>query len=421
MKAYQRDDSLALERWLDDGGCDAPARHNSRPRVVVAGAGVAGLETLLALRALARDRVDVTIVAPEAKFVNRCMAVGQPFDRQRVRGVHLRALAAELGARWECGTVDRVEPDRRVVVTRERSELTYDHLVLALGARVDRASSSHVVLTYRGGRDAAAYRLLLGRLRRHGGGRLVFVKPAGPSWPLPLYGLALMTAADCAAHRVQIDISLVTPEEEPLAVFGPRVAAEVRSLLDERQIKLYRSSYGLAAAPGLIGLSPGRRSIGADAIVTLPRLTGPRLRGLGCNTDGFVRTDSHGRVAGCDRVYAAGDATDFPVKQGGIAAQQADAAAASIARAVGAAVEPRSFEPVLRGVLLTGGRPRYLRADISGRRGDDSTISLEPLWSPPTKLCARYLGPYLSRRTGEERDVMPVDVPDQGSETIDLG
>jgi hypothetical protein len=74
-------------------------------------------------------------------------------------------------------------------------------------------------------------------------------------------------------------------------------------------------------------------------------------------------------------------------------------------------VEARPFEPLLRGVLLTGGRPRYLQADISGRRGDDSTISLKPLWWPPTKICARYLGPYLSRRTGEELDVMPIDGP----------
>jgi sulfide:quinone oxidoreductase len=416
MTSNQRDYTLALERWLDDGGCDAPAPHH-RPRVVIAGAGVAGLETLLALRALAGDRVAVTIVAPEAKFVNRCMAVAQPFDRQRVRGVHVRAVAAEHGARWECGTVDRVEPDRRVVVTREHSELPYDYLVLALGARADTAAS-HAVLTYRDGRDAAAYRLLLGRLR-NGGGRLVFVKPAGPSWPLPLYGLALMTAADCAAHGAPVDISLVTPEEEPLAVFGPRVAAGVRTLLDERQIKLHRSSYGLAVAPRLLGLSPGGRSIGADAIVTLPRLRGPRLRGLPCNADGFVATDSHSRVAGCERIYAAGDATGFPIKQGGIAAQQADAAAASIARAVGADVEPLPFEPVLRAVLLTGGRPRYLQADVSGRRGDDSAISPDPLWWPPTKLCARYLAPYLSRRSGEERDVMPRDLAGQSPETVD--
>ena len=138
-----------------------------------------------------------------------------------------------------------------------------------------------------------------------------------------------------------------------------------------------------------------------DRVVTVPRLVGPRLRGIACGADGFIETDPHGRVAGLDGVFAAGDATAFPVKQGGLAAQQADAVAEAIAASVGADVDPRPFQPVLRGLLLTGGRARYLRADISGGAGDDSTISTEPLWWPPDKISGRYLAPYLSSQVGE--------------------
>ena len=46
-------------------------RIQRRRRVLIAGGGVAGLETLLALRALAADRLEVTLLAPELKFVNR--------------------------------------------------------------------------------------------------------------------------------------------------------------------------------------------------------------------------------------------------------------------------------------------------------------------------------------------------------------
>jgi NADH dehydrogenase FAD-containing subunit len=38
-----------------------------RARVLIAGGGVAGLETLLALRALAPDLLDITILTPELK------------------------------------------------------------------------------------------------------------------------------------------------------------------------------------------------------------------------------------------------------------------------------------------------------------------------------------------------------------------
>ena len=44
-------------------------------------------------------------------------------------------------------------------------------------------------------------------------------------------------------------------------------------------------------------------------------------------------------------IYAAGDATDFPIKQGGIGSQQADVAAQSIAALAGASVTPERFNP----------------------------------------------------------------------------
>ena len=83
------------------------------------------------------------------------------------------------------------------------------------------------------------------------------------------------------------------------------------------------------------------------------------------DAQGFLPTDPFGQVDGEIDVWAAGDATSFPLKQGGIAAQQADAAAESIAARAGAELEPSPFRPVLRGLLLTGMSPRFLRAEGS--------------------------------------------------------
>jgi sulfide:quinone oxidoreductase len=378
--------------------------------VLIAGGGVAGLETLLALRSLAGDRVDITIVAPELKFVNRSMSVEQPFKVQRGRGLRLEDTAAELGARWHRGALDRVDHDRHRVVTRDGHELPYDRLVLALGARPEREWRSDGVLTYHGGRAGPSYRLLLNQLREGRVKRLAFLKPAGTSWPLPIYDLALMTAANCAAHnRSDVELSLITPEEEPLGIFGTAASAAIRRLLDESGVTLRTSSYGVPNPPGRLDVSPGDRSLAVDRTVTVPRLVGPSLRGIPSGRDGFIHTDAHGRVPGRDGVFAAGDATTFPVKQGGLAAQQADAVAEAIAAAAGADIDPAPFRPVLRGVLLTGGPARYLRADISGAAGDDSIVSDEAIWWPPNKLAGRYLAPYLSSQLGEASDVMPQD------------
>jgi sulfide:quinone oxidoreductase len=111
--------------------------------------------------------------------------------------------------------------------------------------------------------------------------------------------------------------------------------------------------------------------------------------------DGFVPVDDQCQVLGAERVYAAGDATDFAVKQGGIAAQMADTAAESIAALAGAAVEPGPFEPKIQGMFLTGGEPLYFSAYITGGHGWGTDIAPEPQRGPRPKIAAKYLGPYL--------------------------
>jgi sulfide:quinone oxidoreductase len=366
--------------------------------VVIAGGGTAGLETLLALHALAEGRVDITIVEPELKFVNRSIAVLQPFKDHRVRGVRMPDVVDQCGARWLRRTVDRVEHPQREVVTRDGIRLPYDLLVLAIGARRPERewSAPDGVLTFQDGRDGPDYRLLLHHLRTGRVNRLAFVRPPGPSWPLPLYELALLTAADCADHgRSHAELSLITPEPEPLGIFGAQVSAAIRKLLDDAGVRLFTGSVGAPRRAGWLELEPGRRRIPVDRVVTEPRLIGPRLRGVACDRDGFIHTDLYCRLPGMEGVFAAGDATVFPIKQGGLAAQQADVVAEMIASSVDPDIRPQPFRPVLRGALKTDGGTRYLRADISGSAGDDSTISSQPLWWPPNKLSARYLAPYL--------------------------
>jgi sulfide:quinone oxidoreductase len=373
-------------------------------RVLIVGGGVAGLETLAALRALAGNRVDVTILAPELKFINHSMSVEQPFKPQRVRGIKLERAAREFHAHWHQGTLDRVAPEARCAITKAGDRLDYDKLVLATGARYEADFSD--ALTYRDGRDGPDYRFLLKQLARGDVRRVAFVKPSGRSWPLPLYDLALMTAAHCAADgRSEAELCLVTPEEEPLAAFGKHASDAVRLMLEEAGVTLYTSSYAVPGEEGWLDVAPGHRRIRVDRIVTEPRLVGHRFRGIPFDYETLIPVDAHGRVRGLEDVYAAGDCTNFPVKQGGLAAQQADVTAEAIAASSGADIDPQPFHPVLRGVLLTGGPSRYLRADISGGAGDDSTISAQPLWWPPDKLAGRYLAPYISRQTGSALDV----------------
>jgi sulfide:quinone oxidoreductase len=388
----------------------APSRR-ARRRVVIAGGGVAGLETLLALHSLAGDRVDITLVEPELTFVNRSMAVMEPFKGRGARGVRTKDIAGEFGAHWIRRSLERVSHEERVAITRDGMELPYDMLVLAVGARrPERPWPPDGQLPFYDGRDVPDYALLLRHVRDGRANKLAFVRPAGASWPLPMYDLALLTAADCASHgrSAEVELTLITPEQEPLGIFGTRASAAIRGLLDQAGVTLCTSSFAEPAGEGWLDVTPGHRRLQVDGVVTQSRLVGPRLRGVPCDRDGFIQTDNHGRVHGIEGVFAAGDATAFPIKQGGLAAQQADAVAEAIAYAAGADISPQPFRPILRGTLLTGAAARYLRADISGTAGDDSIISTEALWWPPNKLCGRYLAPYLGR-LDDGADVMPQD------------
>jgi sulfide:quinone oxidoreductase len=385
--------------------------NDSRRHVVVAGAGVAGLETALALRALAPEQVSVELIAPENEFVYRPLAVAEPFQIGEVRRFPLGRLAEAAGAELRCGAVAAVDPDEKRVTLADGSSVEYDVLVVALGARPLEAVPG--ALTFRGLPEDSV--LLAGLLERVTTGelrRLVFAVPDGSAWPLPLYELALLTGEYLAEHLAHADVEVVTPEEEPLALFGTKAAEAMSMLLTTRGLGLHTETSPVAFEDGVLRLADGGE-IATDAVVSLPKLEGPRLDGLPQDEHGFVPTDDYGRVADLTDVYAAGDLTQYAVKQGGVAAQEADAVAEAIAADAGAPVQPSPCRPVLRGLLLTGFVPRFLRHE----EGGPSLVDTQPLWWPPGKVVGRYLSPFLAQHLGlstsadaAPADALPVEV-----------
>jgi sulfide:quinone oxidoreductase len=362
-------------------------------KVLIAGAGVAGLEAALALRALAEGLVQIELVSPETEFVYRPLAVTEPFRVGEARRFPLHHLAEAAGAELTRASVRSVDDERRMVVTSDGAALRYDALLLTLGARA--VPGIPGALTFRGPADEEAFSALLHDARAGKVKRIVFALPAGGSWPLPLYELALLTAVHLADASVSdVELALVTPEDRPLKLFGAAASEAVAELLEMHNIALHVETTATAVVDGSLRVLPDER-IEADRVVALPRLEGPRLEGVPHDTNGFVPTDEAGRVRGLTDVYAAGDLTTFPIKQGGIATQQADAAAESIAARAGAPIEPRPFTPVLRGLLLTGLTPRYLRTEPGSVR---SVVDTEPLWWPPAKIVGRHLAPFLASK-----------------------
>ncbi|MGA2319373.1 MAG: FAD-dependent oxidoreductase [Solirubrobacteraceae bacterium] len=196
----------------------------SARRVVICGGGVAAVEALLALRALMRFMAEVHLVAPNSQFVYQPLAVAAPFDLAETHLFDLAEIAGEEGAELHVDSLARVDAEDRRVELAGGMTLSYDALLIAVGAR--RREWLPGALHFGGASDVEAFRALLERFESGSDQRLCFVNPAGLSWTLPLYELALLTSAHLADRGVMgFELSVVTPEADPLDVFGPAAAA----------------------------------------------------------------------------------------------------------------------------------------------------------------------------------------------------
>ncbi|MCD6015364.1 MAG: hypothetical protein K0R88_1448 [Solirubrobacterales bacterium] len=369
---------------------------DERMKVLIAGGGVTGIEALLALRELAPDRVEATLLAPTPEFVYKPLAVEEPFGPEPATRLELAPLVAEAGGSFVQRGLRRIDPDEHVAELDDGSRIEFDAAIVCVGAEARSAFTKAETLHPSG--QPIEIDALLRRASEHEFGRLAFVVPATGSWPLPVYELALLAERRARELSLEVRISIITPEPEPLIVFGRLASDAVASLLAVRGIEVRTSARAREEADGSIVLGPWEERLDAGAVVALPELRGRAVEGLPADEHGFIPIDEHARVLGVSGVYAAGDGANFPIKHGGLGTQQADAAAEQIAADAGVELKPAPFHPVIRGKLITGAESLNLQADIAGG-GGEGVSSLDYLWWPPQKIAGKYLSAQLGGAT----------------------
>ena len=313
-------------------------------RVLIAGGGVAGLETLMALRGLAGDLVTLTLIAPEDEFVYSPLTAQRPFSVGRVRSVGLPRVAQDAGATFVAARAEEVDREARTITLSTGERMGYDALVVAVGA--DAIPALEHVMTWD---DRSHSDMVGGLLQDVEDGytkRLAVVIPAGPVWPLRGYELALLISEHAYGMSADLELTIVEPDPPPLAVAGDHAVQLVSEELERAHItRLSANQVSLEREHQLaLVLHPSRRTLQVDRVVALPKLRGRPIVGIPGDHDGLIEVDAHSRVSGIDRVWAVGDCTSFPLKSGGVSTEQADVAAHDIAALAGAPVEPRVFD-----------------------------------------------------------------------------
>jgi sulfide:quinone oxidoreductase len=380
-----------------------PEIHTAPHRVVVLGGGVAGLEALCALHVLAPDAVNVTLVEPRDDFAFAALSVREPFADPGSARFPLADVCAALDATHVRDPVAEVDAGRHQVVLDDGQRLPYDSLLVAVGANA--APAYPHGQTFRGAQDAEMLHGILQDLEGEYLHKIAFVVPPTTSWSLPLYELALLTAERAYDMELKaVEITVVTAEDSPLEILGRQASADVAAVLSAARIRVLTQHSVTSVEGTTVHAIPGDVSIDVDRVISLPSLTGPQIAGLPADAQGFLPVEEDTHVSGTDGVFAAGDGASFAVKQGGLAAQQADVAATAIARRAGVEIEQTFFHPILNAQLLTGTGSRFMRRDLVAPGDDrDGLTTSGDLPQPPHKVTTAYLGAFLERLSDDTR------------------
>jgi len=391
--------------------------------VVIVGSGFTGFECARRLR---KRNVDVTIISPIDYMLYTPLlpdVAGGVVDGRFVAIPLAGTLGGVRKIRGRVDSVDLNEHSLTFTDLEQRScSLSWDRLVLTPGS-VTRLFDIPGLATYARGlksiaealylRDHVLEQLELSCLESDAESaqarRTIVV--VGASYSGTELTAQLRALADAAAKHMDfaagdVKFLLLDLAEQVMPEVGKKLGDKAMRVLRRRGVDVRLGLTLREVHPDYVVLSDGSR-VNTHTVAWVTGVTAsPLIETLGLPTEkGRLKVQTDLQVPGHPDVFAAGDLTSFPVKQGGIAAQQADAAAASIAARAGAPVIPEPFRPVLRGQLLTGMASRYLRGDPGSQT---SAISTEPLWWPPAKIVGRHLSPFLAQRLGLSRGREPV-------------
>jgi NADH dehydrogenase FAD-containing subunit len=343
-------------------------------RLLVLGAGYAGLATARRARDLARrDRADVsvTLVNAAPAFVERVrlhqVAAGQDV------GVHSLAEALDgTGISLVVGRVEHVDPDARTVTVRGDQgprDLGYDSLVLALGSSARRggvpgADAHAVTIADLEGARAVAERLATDPPER------VAVVGGG------LTGIE--AATEIAESHPRVEVELVTGGEVVPGV-DPRGRAHVRRVLHRLGVALREHArVEEVDARGLL-LADGTR-VPAELVVWNAGFSAsdlPAAIGLAVDGDGRAVVDAAQRSLSHPDVLVVGDAAHSPGLDGASLRMSCamglptgwKAAEAVIGRLTGRTPDTTPFAYLIQCVSLgrRDGLIQFVRADDSPR------------------------------------------------------
>ncbi len=386
----------------------------TRPRIVVAGGGFAGLETAFLLHHRLHGDVDITLVSDKDRFLFRPNTIYIPFgldaaeleiplnhptQRQHIKFVQDRVVGVDV-------------PGHRLEL--EHGSVAYDKLVIATGAGM-RPEEVPGLAEYGGTiwtpQDMLRLRQTVERVVERGrAGRattVLFLVPPNNKCSGPLYEIVFMLETHLRRHDARSEIKIVwaSAEHAYIQAFGPKIHEVVSKDFGERGIEGHLEHVVQEVTAAQVRFANGA-VIDYDELISFPPyIAAVTYEGLPSDDRGFLRTHPETRaVEGTRDIYAPGDAGDFPVKQAFLAFLQADATAEAIAAEVhGNETARGQFDPVSMCVMEQFDKATFAQVplrvtgiadrpvEVRPNAGDDYKVGSGPVWRLGKKLLGLYL------------------------------
>lgn len=389
-----------------------------KPRIVVLGGGFGGLESLFYLKYQLGDRADLTLVSDEPKFLFKPNLIYVPFGQAPEKfEVDLSRPLKRQSIQFVKATVENIDPDHRSVATTG-GELSYDYLVVATGAKM-RSNEipglyEHAITVWTAD-DMLRLRDRIDWAKERAAGnnrtRFVFLVPPNNRCSGPLYEMVLMldTYLRQSGCRGCVDLVYATKEEAYIEAFGPRLNTVVTEEFRERNIEGHTGYIATGIEPGRISFQNGEQ-LRYDVLVSFPPyVASATFQQLPSTDRGFIETENDSRrVVGHDRIFAVGDAANFPIKQAFLALLQGDAAGDHLAAEVLGTKPTVDFEPMSMCVMEELNKATF--AQVPLKYTDDPNrpvvvdiedtenykVGVSPMW----RIGKKVLGLYLPWRFG---------------------
>ncbi|MGW1735174.1 NAD(P)/FAD-dependent oxidoreductase [Streptomyces sp. NPDC001999] len=278
-------------------------------RVLILGAGYAGMSAAiqLARRVKRRDDVQVTLVNAQERFTER-LRLHMTATGQQLAELSIPELLDGTGTQFVRGRVTRVDADARTVRTDDDRVLHYDTLVYGLGSVADATAVPGVddhAYTLNTPQDAQALADRL-TLLTHG---TVVVAGSG------LTGVE--SAAEIAERHPELNVVLLG-RDEPGATMNPKARTYLQSALDRLGVEVRSGVEAVKVLPGSVELAGGE-SLAADVILWTSGTRVPPLAAtaaLAVDEHGRIITDTALRSVSHPDVYAIGDAAAIRQRYG---------------------------------------------------------------------------------------------------------